>query len=317
MNNSRAQSVLIVAPVKTELMEKLAGNYAVYKLFEVGDTAKFLAEHGNEIKAIVTRGDIGVKNAVLDSLPEVEIITIFGVGTDAVDLDYTRRRGITVTTTPGVLTDDVADMALGLLLAASRRLCQGDSFVRAGKWPQGEMPLSTKVSGKRLGIFGMGRIGQAIAQRAAGFNMQITYTDRQQIEDIPYGFLPDLPSLAAANDILIVAISGDKNSVGIIDKSIFAAMPKHALLINIARGVMVNQNDLIAALRDKQIGGAALDVYADEPNVPQELIELDNVVLQPHVASATVETRINMSNIVYANIEAFFRGRPAPTAISY
>ncbi|WP_213989179.1 2-hydroxyacid dehydrogenase [Sodalis sp. dw_96] len=316
MNNVDTEAVLILAPVKDELMEKLAAHYRVYKLFECEDTAAFLAKRGNEIKGIVTRGDIGVRNAVLDMLPGLEIIAIYGVGTDAVDLEYTRGRGIIVTTTPGVLTDDVADMAMGLLLAASRRLCQGDSFVRAGKWPHGSMPLSSKVSGKKLGIFGMGRIGQAIARRAAGFDMQITYTDRQRFDHLPYDFLPDLPSLAAANDFLIVAISGDQSSVGIINRSIFALMPAHALLINIARGTLVNQDDLIDALRDKQIGGAALDVFADEPHVPRDLIDLDIVVLQPHVASATVETRIRMSDIVYANIEAHFSGRPAPTAIS-
>ncbi len=317
MNRKNTQAVLILAPVMDYLMEKLAANYQVYKLFEMDDSASFLARQGEEIVGIVTRGDIGVGNSVLELLPRLGIIAIFGVGTDAVDLDYARQRGITVTITPGVLTDDVADMAMGLVLATSRRLCLGDGFVRAGKWLKGGMPLAAKVTGKKLGIFGMGKIGQAIARRAAGFDMQIGYTDRQQITELPYTYLADLPALAARSDILIVAISGGKNSVGIINQEIFSVMPKHAILINIARGTLVNQDDLISALQNKEIGGAGLDVFADEPNVPQALIAMDNVVLQPHVASATVETRIQMSDIVYENIEAFFNGKAAPTAVEY
>lgn len=295
MKNSKPssfkQAVLIIAPVMDYLTEKLEQNFTVYKLFEVTDTAEFFAQQGENIKGIVTRGDIGVTNKVLALLPEVQIISIFGVGTDAVDLDYTRERNIIVTTTPGVLTDDVADTALGLIIATSRRLCQADKFLRAGQWPHSSLPLASKVTGKRLGVFGMGRIGQAIARRAAGFDMQIAYTDTAHIESLPYQHVPDLISLARQSDILVIAISGGKDSVGLVDKTIFAAMPNHALLINIARGSMVNQDDLIRALQQKEIGGAGLDVFADEPNVPQALIEMDNVVLLPHIASATIETR--------------------------
>ncbi|HDL8780315.1 TPA: 2-hydroxyacid dehydrogenase, partial [Yersinia enterocolitica] len=291
MKNSKPssfkQAVLIIAPVMDYLTEKLEQNFTVHKLFEVTDTAEFFAQQGENIKGIVTRGDIGVTNEVLTLLPEVQVISIFGVGTDAVDLDYTRERNIIVTTTPGVLTDDVADTALGLIIATSRRLCQADKFLRAGQWPHSSLPLASKVTGKRLGVFGMGRIGQAIARRAAGFDMQIAYTDTAHIESLPYQHVPDLISLARQSDILVIAISGGKDSVGLVDKTIFAAMPNHALLINIARGSMVNQDDLIRALQQKEIGGAGLDVFADEPNVPQALIEMDNVVLLPHIASAT------------------------------
>ena len=188
MKNSKPssfkQAVLIIAPVMDYLTEKLEQNFTVHKLFDVTDTAEFFAQQGENIKGIVTRGDIGVTNEVLASLPEVQIISIFGVGTDAVDLDYTRERNIIVTTTPGVLTDDVADTALGLIIATSRRLCQADKFLRAGQWPHSSLPLASKVTGKRLGVFGMGRIGQAIARRAAGFDMQIAYTDTAKIESI-------------------------------------------------------------------------------------------------------------------------------------
>ncbi|CNK62832.1 2-hydroxyacid dehydrogenase [Yersinia kristensenii] len=321
MKNSKPssfkQAVLIIAPVMDYLTEKLEQNFTVHKLFQITDTAEFFAAQGANIKGIVTRGDIGVTNEVLALLPEVQIISIFGVGTDAVDLDTTRERNIIVTTTPGVLTDDVADTALGLIIATSRRICQADKFLRAGQWPHSSLPLASKVTGKRLGVFGMGRIGQAIARRAAGFDMQIAYTDTVHIESLPYQYVPDLISLAKQSDILVVAISGGKDSIGLIDKTIFAAMPNHALLINIARGSMVNQDDLIRALQQKEIGGAGLDVFADEPNVPQTLIDMDNVVLLPHIASATIETRIQMSDIVFSNIHAHFSGEKAPTAIIY
>ncbi|CFR13166.1 MULTISPECIES: 2-hydroxyacid dehydrogenase [Yersinia] len=315
--NVSQQAVLIIAPVMDYLTEKLEQNFTVYKLFDVADQGVFLAEQGKNIKGIVTRGDIGVTNEVLALLPEVEIISIFGVGTDAVDLDYTRERKIIVTTTPGVLTDDVADTALGLIIATSRRLCQADKFLRAGQWPHSSLPLASKVTGKRLGVFGMGRIGQAIARRATGFDMQIAYTDTAHIDSLPYQYVPDLISLAQQSDILVVAISGGKDSAGLVDKTIFAAMPNHAILINIARGSMINQDELIQALQQQEIGGAGLDVFADEPNVPQVLIEMDNVVLLPHIASATKETRIQMSDIVFSNILAHFSGNKAPTAIHY
>ncbi|ABS49474.1 MULTISPECIES: 2-hydroxyacid dehydrogenase [Yersinia pseudotuberculosis complex] len=316
MKNSK-QAVLIIAPVMDYLTEKLEQTFTVHKLYQVTDQAEFLAEQGNNIKGIVTRGDIGVTNEVLALLPEVQIISIFGVGTDAVDLDYTRERNIIVTTTPGVLTDDVADTALGLIIATSRRFYQASQFLRAGEWPNGSLPLSSKVTGKRLGIFGMGRIGRAIARRAVGFDMQIAYIDTVHDSSLPYQYVPDLISLAKQSDILVVAISGGKDSAGLVDKAIFAAMPNHGILINIARGSMVNQDDLISALQQQQIGGAGLDVFADEPHVPQALIEMDNVFLLPHIASATTDTRIQMSDIVFSNILAHFSGETAPTAITY
>ncbi|CNI45209.1 2-hydroxyacid dehydrogenase [Yersinia intermedia] len=316
MKNSK-QAVLIIAPVMDYLTDKLEQTFTVHKLFQVTDHAEFFAKQGQNIKGIVTRGDIGVSNEVLALLPEVQIISIFGVGTDAVDLATTHERNIIVTTTPGVLTDDVADTALGLIIATSRRLCLADKFLRAGQWPHSTLPLSSKVTGKRLGVFGMGQIGQAIARRAAGFDMQIAYSDKAHNETLPYQYVPDLMSLASQSDILVVAISGGKDSAGLVNKTIFAAMPNHAILINIARGSMVNQDDLILALQQQNIGGAGLDVFADEPNVPQALIEMDNVVLLPHIASATTETRIQMSDIVFSNILAHFSGEKAPTAITY
>ncbi|PWC11141.1 dihydrofolate reductase [Brenneria roseae subsp. americana] len=310
-----AQSVLVVAPILPHLMNNLEANFTVHKLFEQENPQAFLAAQGKNIKGIVTRGDIGVTNSVLEELPNLGVIAIFGVGTDAVDLQYTRQRGIVVTTTPGVLTDDVADTALGLILSVCRRLCQADKFVRDGQWPHAGLPLGTKVTGKRIGIFGMGNIGRAIARRAAGFDMQIAYTDLKENPALPYQYVAELSDLAKQSDILVIAISGGPGREGLINADIFSLMPERAILINIARGNMVNQQDLIDALQQKKIAGAGLDVFSNEPHVPDEFIGMDNVVLLPHIASATIETRIQMSNIVFSNIDAHFKGEKEPTAI--
>jgi len=221
-----------------------------------------------------------------------------------------------VTITSGALTEDVADMALGLLLATARQLCLGDRFVREGRWLNQAPGLATQVSGKRIGIFGMGNIGRAIARRAVGFGMQISYTDRFQDKTLPYGYAPDLLSLARDSDFLVIAASGGKDSAGIVNRTVFSAMPKHAIVINIARGSIVNETDLIDALQNGDIAAAGLDVYANEPQVPPALIAMDNLVLQPHVASATHETRQKMSDIVFDNVTAFFNQQPLPNAIA-
>ncbi|XBS70401.1 2-hydroxyacid dehydrogenase [Acerihabitans sp. KWT182] len=315
MTAKNSRKVLLIAPVMEQLQQRLEAAFVVHKLYEQADPAAYLAQNGADIAAVVTRGDTGVSTQVLEALPSAGLVAIFGVGTDAVDLGYTRRRGIDVTITSGALTEDVADMALGLLLSTSRLLCQGDRFVRQGRWLREAPPLSTQVSGKRIGIFGMGNIGQAIARRAAGFDMQVRYTDRKRNDALPYDFHPDLPALAGDSDFLVVAASGGKESQGWVNRAIFDALPSHALVINIARGSIVNEPDLINALQQGDIAGAGLDVYADEPNVPQALLEMENVVLQPHTASATWETRRKMSDIVFDNVEAFFAARPLPNKL--
>ncbi|MEE4482170.1 2-hydroxyacid dehydrogenase [Serratia ficaria] len=307
--------VLLMAPVMANLLERLEGDFRLHRLYEQDDPHAYLAEHGGAITALVTRGDVGVATPVLEQLPQLGLIAVFGVGTDGIDLDYARRHGIAVTITSGALTEDVADMALGLLLATARQLCHYDRFVRAGRWLQEAPGLTTRVSGKRLGIFGMGNIGRAIAQRAAGFDMRIQYASRRRHSSLPYAYYPDLPALARASDFLIVAVAGGKETAGLVDKAVFDALPNHALVINIARGSVVNQPDLIAALQSGAIAGAGLDVYADEPQVPAALLAMEQVVLQPHVGSGTHETRQKMSDIVFANVSAFFNREPLPHAI--
>ena len=315
MHTENVQTILLIAPVMDTLLARLDSEYVVLRLYEQQDIPAFLATQGSQVQAVVTRGDIGITNDILAQLPQVGIIAVFGVGTDAIDLNYVRSRDIAVTITSGVLTNDVADLAIGLLISGARRLCKGDTFVREGRWPTTAPILATSVSGKRIGIFGMGNIGQAIARRASGFDMEILYTDRYQPEGLTYQYCEDLLSLAKQSDFLVIAASGSADNNKVIDESVFDAMPNHAWLINIARGSLVDEVALIQALKQGNIAGAALDVYEDEPNVPQELINLDNVVLQPHVASATFETRQRMSDVVFENVAAFFNKQPLPNAI--
>jgi hydroxypyruvate reductase len=315
MNTANPNTVLLIAPVVDGLLDKLATEFQVYRLYEQADPQALLQQVGGEVQAVVTRGDIGVTRAVLEQLPNLGLVAVFGVGTDAVDLDYTRTHSIAVTITSGVLTNDVADLAMGLLLSGARQLCQGDKFVREGQWLKQAPALATQVSGKRIGIFGMGNIGQAIARRASGFDMEILYTDRKKLNHVDYQWCADLHTLAHESDFLVIAASGGAANRGLIDASVFNVMPNHAWLINIARGTLVDEKALIHALQNGVIAGAALDVYEDEPNVPAALIAMNNVVLQPHVASATHETRQRMSEMVFTNVAAYFDHTPLPNAI--
>ncbi|MBM3070651.1 2-hydroxyacid dehydrogenase [Enterobacter sp. RHBSTW-00994] len=316
MTTAISRAVLLVAPVIDSLQTQLASEFPLLRLYEQDDPIAFLREQGENIAAVVTRGDVGVQNSVLELLPHAGLVAIFGVGTDAVDLDYVRSRNIAVTITSGVLTNDVADLAMGLLLAGARQLCQGDRFVREGRWLSGGLPLATQVSGKRIGLLGMGNIGQAIARRACGFDMQVLYHDRKPAPELGYQWCADLHTLAHESDFLVVAASGGDANRGLIDASVFNVMPRHAWIINIARGSLIDEPALIRALQNGVIAGAGLDVFDDEPNVPAELMALENVVLQPHVASATHETRQRMSDVVYANVAAYFAGAVLPNAIN-
>ena len=302
MTQQQKSRVLILAPVMDSLTEKLEQQFSVEKYIDQQDKQAFLTNNGKGILGLVTRGDVGVDNSILECLPDLKVISVFGVGTDAIDLAYTEKHNIQVEITHGVLTDDVADIAMALMLATSRNICQADKFVREGKWLEGGFPLSAKISGKRLGIFGMGQIGQAIARRAAGFDMHISYSSNNEKPELPYRFYSDVKQLAAQVDVLIIAVSGGPQSAGVINKSLFDALPDHALVVNISRGSVINQQDLITALQNRNISGAGLDVFADEPHVPHELINMNNVVLQPHVGSATHETRQAMSEKVLANL---------------
>jgi len=263
-------------------------------------------------RALITSGLDGAPASLIARMPKLEIITVNSVGYDLVDMQTAIARGIPVTHTPNVLTDDVADLALGLMLMTSRRLGVADRFVRAGRWMQEKFPVSGKVSGKRLGILGLGRIGRAIAARAEGFGMEILYTDRAKM-DAPYRFLPDILSLARESDFLMVASSAGPDAKHLVNAAVLDALGPDGILINIARGSVVDEVALIAALEQGKIGGAGLDVFEHEPNVPPALFGRDDVVLLPHIASSTRETRSDMGRLVISNLEAWFAGKPLVT----
>jgi lactate dehydrogenase-like 2-hydroxyacid dehydrogenase len=263
-------------------------------------------------RAIVGGGSSVVDTALLDRLPALEIVAIHGVGHDGIDLAATRARGIAVTTTPDVLTDDVADLAIGLMLAVQRRIVANDRAVRDGGW---QVDLARRASGRRIGIFGLGRIGKAIARRAAPFASELHFTARSAKPDFAGVFHADIASLAAACDVLIIAAPGGDATHHIVDAGVLAALGKDGILVNIARGSLVDEPALVTALRVGTIAGAGLDVFADEPSVPEVLKTMDQVVLSPHQGSATVNGRAAMAALVVANLDAHFARRPLPTAL--
>lgn len=297
--------ILIIQPLMPQLDEKLSQHFHCHRLYDEQDTALFLQRQGKEIQGIVTRGDVGLETSILEQLPACKAIAVFGVGTDRIDLNYTAKHDIQVSITSDILTDDVADLAMTLTLAFSRNLVANHQFARSGAWENTGTSLSSKASGKRMGIAGLGAIGQAIGRRAEAFGMEIAYTARSQ-KDVPYQRCENIEQLAAFSDFLVLALPGSPENIQLVDAKVLAALGKSGVLINIARGTVVNESDLIQALQQGVIKGAALDVFPQEPVIHPALRELDNVLLTPHIASATHETREGMANNVLENLLAYF-----------
>ena len=267
------------------------------------------------IVGLAASGESKVPGSLMAQLPALKVISVFGVGYDGIDIAAARERGIAVTHTPGVLSDDVADLAMLLMLAVARGLPTADQHVRNGKWPKGGLPLGRKVSGARLGIVGLGRIGQAIAQRGQGFGMSIAYTARSEKPDTGFTYFSSAKGLAAEVDFLIVITPGGAGTRHLINADVLAALGPQGYLINVARGSVVDEDALIAALSNGAIAGAGLDVFANEPHVPEAFWALPNVVLTPHVASATVQTRQAMADLAFANMQAGTAGQPLLTMV--
>jgi hydroxypyruvate reductase len=289
--------------------------YTMRRLYEQEDKDAYIRAHAANIRGAITGGHTGISRALMEKLPALQVVAVNGVGTDAVDLAYARSRGLAVTATFGALTEDVADLAIGLLIATCRGLCAGDRFIRAGRWvrnPQpSAIPLARRFSGMRVGIVGMGRVGRAVAVRAAAFGCPIRYTDLKAMGDLPYPFVPGLVQLAQDSDALVLCAAADK-AEGIVDAAVLDALGRDGFLVNIARGRLVNEPDLVEALVSGRIAGAGLDVFVDEPHVPEALFGLDNVTLQAHRASATLETRSAMGRMVLDSIAQALAGqRPA------
>ena len=264
------------------------------------------AEQAGEVTVIVCGGRPGVDAALMDSLPRLGAIVNFGAGVDAIDVDAARQRGIGVSNTPDVLNDTVADTALGLMLDTLRHLAAADRYVRAGRWAtDGPFPYTRDVTGSRVGILGLGRIGSAIADRLRGFDCAIAYHNRHEIPDSPYRYAASPRELAASVDVLVVVTAGGPDTVHLVDREVLAALGPNGYLINVARGSVVDQDALIELLEAGRLAGAGLDVYAAEPDVPERLCELDDVVLLPHVGSATARTREAMATLAMRNLEEF------------
>jgi hydroxypyruvate reductase len=309
MAESDRIEILTAARLWPPMMEALRGAFQVHDRTHQSDAAAFAAA-APRIRAIAASGESKVPRELIAQLPALEIVSVFGVGYDGVDVAAARERGIAVTHTPNVLNDEVADLAIALVLAVSRRLVEADRYVRSGAWANGPMPLARKASGARMGIVGLGRIGMAIAKRAEAFDMSIAYTSRSARSDSSYPYFANAEALAHEVDFLVVITPGGAGTRKLIDAKVLAALGKKGYLINVARGSVVDEQALVSALRDGTIAGAGLDVFESEPNVPSELLALDNVVLTPHVGSATWQTRQAMADLAFANLQAHFAGKP-------
>lgn len=288
-----------------QLDDDLAQAYDVQLLSQQADPDGFLAEHGAQFEYLVTSAGMGLPGHVVDALPNLKFVSSFGVGFDSLDREALLRRGARVGYTPGVLDDCVADMAFALLLDAARGLSESDRFVRRGDWSRGRFGTRTRASGKRLGIFGMGRIGSTVARRAAGFDMEVAYHNRRPVEGSPHRYLPSLLELARWADFLVITAAGGEGTRHLVDAEVLAALGPQGFLVNVARGSVVDEAALAAALQAGRIAGAGLDVFEDEPRPLPALLALDNVVLAPHIASGTHETRRAMADLVLHNLQQF------------
>jgi lactate dehydrogenase-like 2-hydroxyacid dehydrogenase len=304
------QPVLVLGPLMPYLLEELEKRYAVERLYEEKDALHFLQQNAGRFQAAVTSTFTGLKADMIDLLPAVEIVSSFGVGTDSLDVAYANKKGIKVANTPDVLNEDTANMAISLLLATTRDIAANDRFVRDGRWAKGETPpLAQGIEGKRVGLVGLGRIGSVIAEKLLAFGCEVTYHTRNKKPDVSYAYYPDLVAMARDCAALIAILPGGDATQGIVSREVLKALGPQGTFINIARGTVVDEVALVELLQSGELGRAGLDVFVDEPNVPEALFALSNVVLQPHMGSATVETRKAMADRVVSNLEKYFAGR--------
>ncbi|MDV7136943.1 2-hydroxyacid dehydrogenase [Williamsia muralis] len=315
-SEDQAGRVLQVGPLKPSLAESLAAGYGALLLPDDSSREGFLATRGDVVAAVVTSGRTGVDAALMAQLPNLGAIIHFGVGYDTTDVEVARQRGVGVSNTPDVLTDCVADTAVGLLIDTLRGFSAADRYVRAGRWAsEGNFRLTRKVSGARVGIIGLGRIGSAIAERLKGFGCSIAYHNRREIVGSPYRYSSSPAELAASVDVLVVAASGGEHTRQLVDRDVLEALGPNGFLVNVARGSVVDEEALVDLLTSGGLAGAGLDVFADEPHVPAALVGLDNVVLLPHVASGTTETRAAMEALTLANLDEYLAQGTLRTAV--
>jgi lactate dehydrogenase-like 2-hydroxyacid dehydrogenase len=292
--------------------------YEALRLFAAEDSEALLAARGPEVRAIATRGDLGASRALIEACPNLEMIAVYGVGYDAVDIAACRERGVRVTNTPDVLTGDVADLAVAMMLCLARGVVGADAWVRDGSWSaKGGYPLRRRAFGRRAGILGLGRIGHAIGRRLAAFEMEIAYSSRApKPEAQDWAYVPDPVALARQSDVLFVALAATPETRHIVGREVIEALGPEGMLVNISRAANVDEEALIAALADGRLGGAALDVFEGEPALDPRFLDLPNVLLQPHHGSGTVETRRAMGQLMRDNLAAHFAGRPLLTPVA-
>jgi lactate dehydrogenase-like 2-hydroxyacid dehydrogenase len=307
--------VLLVGDYPAWDMEALERNYIVHRYWEAADKQALLREVAPHVRAVATRGDLGISAELVNALPNLELVACNGVGTDAIAFDATRPRGIAVTNTPDVLNDDVADLALALMLAIARHIPQADRYTRSGAWARANYPLLTRMSGKRLGLLGIGRIGQAIAKRAEAFGMSVAYHARTKRSDVAHLYFETAVGLAKESDFLVAIVPGGEATKNLVNADVLFALGTKGFFINVARGSVCDEEALLKALEAKQIAGAALDVYWNEPRINRRFFALENVVLHPHGGSATIETRRAMGQLVRDNLAAHFAGQPLLTPV--
>ena len=308
------ERILITGPMYPPTLAHLEQAYEAQRLWSAPDKDAILASMA-DITAVASSNSGGINAATIAKLPKLKVIAHFGVGYDTVDVDAARKRGIAVTNTPDVLTEEVADLALALLLATIRRVPQGDRYVREGKWLKGAMALTESLQGRTVGIIGMGRIGRAIARRCEAFGVRLAYQGPSHKPELKWPYYPDPVKLAKDCDVLVVACPGGEATRGLVSRTVIEALGPQGFLVNIARGTVIDEPALLEALQQNRICGAGLDVFADEPRVPEAFFALENVVLQPHVASATHPTRTAMGQLVIDNLAAHFAGKPLVTPI--
>lgn len=315
--NSAKPAILQVAPMLPSVEVALTEAYAVHRLWQAESSGALLADIGQDVRGVATNGHAGCPREILDALPNLEIIASYGVGYDAIDIPDCKARDIRVTNTPDVLNDAMAEITLGLMIALCRRIPQADQYTRDGRWwGEGNYPLTGELTGATVGILGLGRIGKEIARRCEVFKMRVVYHGRSRQPHQPYIYYSDLTEMARDVDWLVVIAPGSPETNGIVSHKVMEALGPNGCLVNVARGSLVDELAMVELLQSGKLGGAALDVFADEPNLPDALFALDNVVLSPHQGSATHKTRAAMGDLVVRNLAAHFAGDPLITPVA-
>jgi lactate dehydrogenase-like 2-hydroxyacid dehydrogenase len=308
--------ILVLVPIYAPTLTELEREFTVHRLWTARDRDALVSDVSQNVRGVVTSGSSGIESRLIEALPRLEIIGCFGTPRGTVDLALARRRGVIVTNTPDAITEDVADLATGLMIAVMRRIAEADRFVRAGRWLSGLLPPGSGLGGKTCGIVGLGAIGVAVAKRAEAFGMSVQYHGPRRKEGVAYAYHPDLASLARESDCLVVACTSTPQTRNLVDARILDALGPDGYLVNIARGPIVDEQALIAALKERRIAGAGLDVFWDEPKVPAELVTMEHVVLAPHIGSTTREVREARGATLLANLRAHFAGKPVLTPLT-